>query len=188
MFLKFIFPIKNKKLKKGEKGFTFIELIVVMALIGIIFPVVVSMFFIGIRSYKTSEDQLESHHNARWTFMYIERQIKSSEKIYIKNDIKNNWTILYLQDMETPQYYNYYFLNKETGILMKYKVDQNLKSIGLGSTSQLASNIKNFEFIADVDSYLFYLHITSEVNGKEFDLKSNIRAGGEVVNLNRNFE
>lgn len=184
MFQKFIFWIKNNQRSKDEKGFTLIELIIGIALMGIIFPVVGSMFFTGIRSYRTSEDQLESYYNARWAFMYIERQIKGSQQIYIKNDTKNNFTIVYLQDMETPQYYNYYFLNKNTRILMRHKVNQELKSIGLGSTSQLAVNIENFELALNNDHSLLRLHIISEVNGKELDLESNIRVGGKIVNLN----
>lgn len=170
-----MFPrTKTCQLNKEEKGFTLVELIIVIALIGIVASVVASMFFTGIRSYQTAEDQLESYYNARWVFMYIERQIKHSEEVYMKDNI------IYLQDIETPGYYNYYYL-RGTGIIERHKVSSDtLYGIGRGETSQFASNIRKFQLTKAGDR-LLHLHITSKVNGKELDLESDIGIGIDIT-------
>lgn len=175
MFLKYIFPkAKTYRLRKAEKGFTLVEMLIVIALIGIIASIIASMFFTGIRSYQSSEDQLESYYSARWVFMYIERQIKSSEKVYTKGDT------IYLQDMETPEYYNYYYL-RGTGIMERHKVSSDtLNGIGRGETSQFAGNIRNFELTKRSDR-LLHLYITSEVNSKELNLESNIGIDVDII-------
>lgn len=166
-----MFPrINLHQWSKEEKGVTLPELIIVIALMGIIVSVVFSMFFTGIRSYETIDAQVESYYDGRWTFMYIERQIKSSEEVYIKDNI------VYLQDMDTPEYYNYYYL-RETGILERHKVHvDTLDGIGRGETSQLANNIKSFELKKTGDT-LLQLRIVSEVKGKNIQLESYVGRG-----------
>ena len=50
--------------------------------------------------------------------------------------------------MESNGYYNYYTLNN--GTLMRHKTYSDLRSIGSGSTSQLAADLVQFDFDAEV--------------------------------------
>lgn len=163
-----------KRLKEREEGFTLVELLVVIAIMGFIGMILCSMFIVSIDSYYTSEDQIDSYSNARWAFMIIERQIKSSEEIFIKNDV------IYMQDIETSKFYNYYTLENKR--IVKNKVNKDtLRPITYGSKSQLADNINLLE-ISQITDKLFFLKIRSNIEGKEILLKSHIRIGVKITN------
>src|SRR5690554_298649 len=118
LFLKYTFPkIKCWKARNNEKGVTLIELIIVIALIGLIGSVVGSLFLTGIRSFNTADEQVESYSSGRLAYLNLERQIKRSEEIFIKDDK------VYIQDLETPEYYNYYIIAGTQ--IKKYKVNKN---------------------------------------------------------------
>ncbi len=177
MFLKCTFPkIKCWKARNNEKGVTLIELIIVIALIGLIGIVVGSMFFTGIRSFNTADEQVASYSSGRLAYLNLERQMKRSEEIFIKDDK------VYIQDLETPQYYNYYILVGSQ--IKKYKVNKgDLEHIESGYASQFAENIKEFELVKAEDSEnIFKLRIIAEKEGKKLELNSHIRVGVEVTN------
>lgn len=165
--------VKAKKVIRNEMGIILIELLIVLALLGLIGGGVKAMFFTSIRSYDAANEQIDSYSSGRWTFMLIERQIKSSDKIYLKNNI------VYIQDKETPKYYNYYTLENKK--IMKHKVyEENLRTIGSGSTSQLADNIKEFE-LNHIEENVFYIKIISQVKDKVLELSSRIRVGSNII-------
>lgn len=167
--------ISHKRLFKDQRGITLVELLIVLALLGIILGVVGSMFITGIRSFNTADDQVESYSSGRMAFLNLERQIKRSEEILIKDGT------VYIQDMDTLNYYNYYTLNNHTKMIMKHKVDKaNLNSIGEGSTSQFAANISDFELI--INDSMVYLKIITDKEGKKIELSSNIRVGVDITN------
>lgn len=163
-----------------QRGVTLVELLIVLALIGMVMSVVYSMFFSGLRSFHTADDQIESYSSGRMAFMNIERQIKSSEEIFFASD---DGTI-FIQDLESPGgYYNYFTLVDKS--LRKNKITiANLQNgtIVPENTYPLAGNIKSFS-ISRLDDRTFLLQLTSEVNGKELELKSRIRVGVPVTNI-----
>lgn len=177
MFLKFI---SHRKFTRDQRGVTLVELLIVLALIGMIMGVVYSMFFSGLRSFHTADEQVESYSSGRMAFMNIERQIKSSEEIFYTSEDDT----IFLQDLESPNdYYNYYTLVDK--ILRKNKITiENLQNgtIVPENTYPLAGNIKSFD-ISQLDDRTFLLQLTSEVNGKELELNSRIRVGVPVTNI-----
>lgn len=172
-FLKIIYY----KRQDHDKGVTLIELLIVIAIISLISMVVVSMFIFGIRSFKVAEQQIESYSNVRLTYLNLERQIRRSEKIFVKDDV------VYIQDLESSaKYYNYYTLVGSQ--IKKCKVDKdNLVHIPYGYKSQFAENIVEFELIKIQESKnTFRLKIVTEKEGNKLDLNSLIRVGVDVIN------
>ena len=178
LFLKSTFlKIKWSTVKDNDKGVTLIELLTAIAIIGLVSVVISSMFIFGIKSYNVAEQQIESYSSGRLAYLNLERQIKRSEIILIKDDI------VYIQDLESPaKYYNYYILADSQ--IKKCKVDRdNLAHIPYGYKSQFAKNIADFELIKIKESKnIFRLKIVAEKEGSKLNLNSLIRVGVDVIN------
>ncbi|HHT51119.1 MAG TPA: prepilin-type N-terminal cleavage/methylation domain-containing protein [Eubacteriaceae bacterium] len=167
--------ISHKRFLASEGGVTLVELIIVLALIGIVLTVAGSMFVVGISSFNTADEQVESYSSGRMAFLNIERQIKRSEEIYIKDNV------VYIQDIESPLYYNYYTL--EGSQIKKFKVDKDsLEHLPSGYKSQFAENILDFQ-LKKVDSEdILQLRIEAVKEGKKIELSSHIRVGVGIIN------
>ena len=73
----------NNKLKKANiKGFSLIELMVVVVILGLIVLGLVTFFTGGVRSWIAGHSQLEAQRNARQAMDQMVRQIREANKIY----------------------------------------------------------------------------------------------------------
>ncbi|WP_225624098.1 PilW family protein [Thermoanaerobacterium thermosaccharolyticum] len=90
---------------KNNKGITLVELLVTLALLGIVISIYSSLYYSGYKSYKSTQDNIDIEQNVRYAMNYIINQIDkgpSSINIidnghglvidgnYIQLDTKNN--------------------------------------------------------------------------------------------------
>ena len=120
----------RKKIKNiNNKGFTLIELMVVVAILSIIILGLVSLFSGGVRSWVAGQNQLKAQREARQVMDRMVREIR--EASYIDDGSSNIYTI---------EFYNPN-RNKE----IKYSYNEIDKEIKEGSTS-LIKNVSSFSF------------------------------------------
>lgn len=160
----------------NEKGYTLVELIVTLAMVSMILLLLLStfQFLMGVNEkIKYTEG---SGRNVRDLHLFFQKQILKSEKIYEKKGV------VYLQDMESEkyQYYNYYYLDKTSEILNRYKVNEiHLSSIGLGGKSQIADRIESFNMSAEGNNIL----ITIKIKDQKKELKIIVFYPNEVIHV-----
>lgn len=177
LFQTFTFLKRKTKIKRdSNKGVTLIELLITMAIIAMVTMITISIFLIASKSYHIAEQQVESYSSGRMAYLNLERQMKKSEKIFIKDNI------IYIEDLENPhKYYNYYTL---VGTQIKrHKVKkESLVRIPNGCTSQFAENIAAFELTKTQENKnTFRLKISSDKDGNKLELDSLIRVGVDVI-------
>lgn len=128
----------------STKGYTLIELIVSLSVTSLLLLLLLSTLQFSNRVSESIKQSDGVGREVRNIHLFFQKQILKSEKIYIKDDR------VYLQDTDhsNSSFYNYYDLNKESGVLYRYKVyEQNLSSIGLGGTSQIGDQIEKFSMV-----------------------------------------
>lgn len=123
---------------KEERGITLIEILIGILLISLAWLLVVGILGNQISALQTLTRKMDVETNVRHTMIILEKQIENSDCIIYQDNR------IYLRDLESSAYLDYY--NMEGINLYKNKVYDNLKSIGLGAKSQIASNITFFSF------------------------------------------
>lgn len=78
--------VQNNMKNKYEKGYSLVELIVVMAILGILGTMLVTMMSTGGRLYKNANTIMEEQSDARLAMSYISMRIR-------QNDVQNNINI-----------------------------------------------------------------------------------------------
>jgi hypothetical protein len=130
--------------------------------------------------------QLNNNKGATLRISYIERsihlqfqkQILQSEKIIMREESSR----VYLQDMETPSYYNYYSFTSATGILYRNKVyATTLGTIGSGAKNQYADNLTSFS-LSLIDEKKIRLAYTVDIDGESIS-RNYLIEHGKVVEL-----
>lgn len=159
---------------KYQKGFSVIEYVIVLGFCIIITSIIFQLFDLGSKSYQKSIDQIEVGTSIRYPYIFLEKQIKSSDEIIVKDGI------VYLQDLESPDsYYNYYEL--KNNLIYRYKVNPTtLIPISLGGISQFAINIQSFSLVYNHDNILS-LNIIAQKQGDSVDMKTDIRVGCPII-------
>ncbi|MGB9779464.1 PilW family protein [Caldanaerobacter sp.] len=80
---------------KKEGGFTLIELIVTLAILGIVLSVYSSLYYSGYKSFESTESSVEVEQNVRFAMNYIMSQLnKGPDEVVILNGGKGlqiNW-------------------------------------------------------------------------------------------------
>lgn len=162
--------------KKHVKSYTLIEVIISILLVLLIFSALLFSLQFVHNTYHNIFSTSSTQDNLRHLSIVLERQILSSETLYIVNNV------YYIKDLETSQYYNYYYCDK--GILYKVKTNNELVSIGYGSVSQMADNIKGYS----INYSNGWIQLTLESNnGEEYVTTKEIPYGGKVIVINSNF-
>lgn len=70
-----------KTIKYNNKGVTLIELLIVLAIMGIVFQVIYSIFFIGNKSFNTSKNKGFAQQDVRIASTYIINEIRTAKEI-----------------------------------------------------------------------------------------------------------
>ncbi len=91
-----------------RKGFTLVEVILVLAIIGIVISLSATMLTYSIRSHKIVDEEYQIQSNIRMTSQIISNYIKESSAIFMLNDayfdssnLKNEWDYFALSDDKT---------------------------------------------------------------------------------------
>ena len=74
--------------KKNQKGFSLIEMMVVVFILGLIILALVTFFTGGIKSWVAGQSQLEAQRNARQAMDRMVREIREAYEATTKNDTK----------------------------------------------------------------------------------------------------
>lgn len=69
---------------KDSKGVTLIELLAVLALIGLVMSLIISLFLFGNRNFSQQNEQTSVVSNARYSMDYLTRQIRKATEIQLK--------------------------------------------------------------------------------------------------------
>jgi len=79
--------LKNKILRKDQKGFSLIEMMVVVIILGLIVLGLVTFFTGGAKSWVAGQSQLEAQRNARQAMDRMVREIREGKEIINGSDI-----------------------------------------------------------------------------------------------------
>lgn len=74
---------------KNKKGVTLIELVLVIALIGIVLQVGYSIFFVGLDSYAVSNNKGFSQQEVRNATMFLESELKYANDFYTQEEVED---------------------------------------------------------------------------------------------------
>ncbi|MFZ7133850.1 MAG: hypothetical protein ACOWWR_16000 [Eubacteriales bacterium] len=154
-----------------------IEMLISILLILLIFTAILISFQFGQKAYQSVYQKTTVEDNIRTLSIILERQILSSDKIYIVKDI------FYLRDMETSTYFNYYYCSE--GMLYKVKTNEQLERIGVGSTSQMAADIDEIQMISSGNDTLT-LYLEYAIDGESYTLMKDIPYGGILIIIQNN--
>ncbi|PKP57641.1 hypothetical protein CVT91_10145 [Candidatus Atribacteria bacterium HGW-Atribacteria-1] len=132
--------LKKISNKKNNKGFSLIEMMVVVVILGLIVLGLVTFFTGGTKSWVAGQSQLEAQRNARQAMDRMVREIREASEITTNNDTK----IIF----NTPW---------ETGITYELLI----KTINRNN-NPLINNVSNFDFDYSADSSK--VHILLEVD------------------------
>lgn len=142
--IKFLYTKKQKKFillyNRQQKGFSLIELMVVVVILGLITLGLVTFFTGGTKSWVAGQSQLEAQRNARQAMDRMVREIREASKITTSNDEK----IIF----NTPW---------ETGITYELSVNTINRN-----NNPLINNVSNLDF--DYYTSLSKVHILLEVD------------------------
>lgn len=107
---------------KDNKGFTLIELIIVVAIMGIVMTATSSFFISNLRAFSLAEDQFETQHNSSMAVGDIGRQIMECEGIDTYDSTNQRYIFYRIRD------------GARTYIRYDYDSSSNTLSSGIGST------------------------------------------------------
>ena len=165
------------RLSIKEDGYTLVELIISLAMIALIVVLCLNVAAFSALASKNMKTEINQDLTRRRIVTHFQKQIEMSDTIRIHNGI------IYLQDMESNGYYNYYTLNN--GTLMRHKTNPDLTSIGLGSTSQFAIDLTRFDFNAEVVNHqpTGKITLTLQFKGEDNDENFSFKYPGKTKNI-----
>lgn len=141
---------------KNKKGFSLIELIVVITILGIVILGLVTFFTGGTRSWVAGQSQLKAQRNARQAMDRMVRELRHSEKFLISKDDKVKVRIPDLTGAGGLDYHVQYYLKNGDSVYRKREV------IAGGSTDNiLIDDVLNLKFTYPED---FRIDILLEID------------------------
>ena len=149
----------NKKRLAFKSGFTLIELIVTIAILGIVLTMAYSMGDFGRNSFNNGSAKAEIQSNTRFAANYITKELRYSSNVKILADLPAT----------KEKNYKYIYVDRD-GRLMQWDKGENPNPTIVGDISNKIS-ILNFE-IKDTKTVDFT--ITETFKNKEFKLASKV--------------
>ncbi|WP_164845548.1 PilW family protein [Anaerosphaera multitolerans] len=129
------------------RGFTLIELIIVLGISVLIFPLLYSLLGMSLKTLNTSNRNDLIFNDTYFTFNYIADEINSAD--YIVEDCKRNslgFAIVNCKNEKGYRYVYYVFDGKRIArkaVNIDRKFDINVDSVGTFGTNTLINNVKN---------------------------------------------
>lgn len=139
---------------KNKKGFSLIELMVVIAILGFIILGLVTFFTGGTRSWVAGQSQLTAQRNARQAMDRMVRELRHSEKFLISQDDTVKVRIPDLTGAGGPDYHVTYYLKHGDSVYRK-------KEVGGHTDNILIDDVLNLKFTYPED---FRIDILLEID------------------------
>lgn len=111
--------IKQLNITKNQKGFSIVELMVVVVILSLITLGLVSLFSGGMRSWVSGGSQLEAQRNARQAMDRMVKELRLSERVIISDDDKVKVSIPDLTGAGGPGYHVTYYLKNGNSVYRK---------------------------------------------------------------------
>lgn len=114
---------KNPNLLKGTQGYTLVELITVLAIMGILGTMLGSMLNTGVQFYRTSYSTMDNQNNARLGIAFITVKIRQNDVangisvVSLLDSSSNPVQVLKIKDASTPGNIFWIYFDRTTGKL-----------------------------------------------------------------------
>ncbi|MBI4777636.1 type II secretion system protein [Candidatus Desantisbacteria bacterium] len=147
-----------------RKGFTLIELMIVVALVMLIIPIIYSVFAYGMLTYKAGAAQIEIFRSGQSTILLLQNDIRAAIRVADEfNGLKTSNTCIILEKKDN---YVYYYKNKN--ILIRKVVTKEGEQKEMQRLSQC---LKNITFEYDKKPLItFNLYFLQKIRGKKAKL------------------
>jgi prepilin-type N-terminal cleavage/methylation domain-containing protein len=144
-----------------RKGFTLIELMIVVAIVGLIIPIIYSIFIYGMLTYKTGSAQIEIFRSAQPIILLLQNDIRAGIRVVDEfKGLKTSKTCLILEKRNN---YVYYYQDKKT--LIRKVITKEGKE---KKTQKLTRCLKSITFNYDKEPLIsFNLSFLQKIKGKE---------------------
>lgn len=152
-----------KMVVKQEEGFTLIELIVTLAILGVVIGVYSLLYYSGYKSFVSTQNNVDVEQNVRIAMNYI---VSLLEKGPSEVEIIDNGYGLSIKKVLTKEGYRDYKITLESPILYIHIKESDTDS--RGSKLQLAVNIYDFKVTTKNDNMM-----NIEITGQSDDKGSN---------------
>lgn len=114
-----IFGRKVEIKMKNKKGFTLLELVLVLALLGIVLSMIFSPIIFSFKNFDIQNEKANVISTARTTMDYLNREIRKSDEVKLTDDSLNNDCILNIDCSLSEKY----ILNIDSD---EYKIDNRI--------------------------------------------------------------
>jgi prepilin-type N-terminal cleavage/methylation domain-containing protein len=173
----------NLRKRINNKGITLIELIIVLAIMGLALPLAVQFFLLGTNVFARGASQSKAQHNARLATMYITTELRNAQSVMIIDSIDPSDTSSLDPD------YNYIFVDGSTIKHIKTDLGINvdiIKEMSIGFTPILVFNNKSTNKQM-IEFYIGGVDVQSSFS-RDYDLISevtpmNIDEGDEILGV-----
>ncbi len=147
----------NNKHFKNESGLGLVELLIVIALLGLVLAIGYNFFFFGYRVYERGETLSIIQNNSRMAATEITRTVRNSTEIGVYDDltgVDNSESIIYLDNSSRT---------------IKHKVDDDV----VFSTEPYVNNLQ-FKLIETNNRYILDIVINAEKDGRQHELVTKV--------------
>ena len=165
--------------KKNTKGFTLVELMVVMAIMGILGTMLVMMMNAGGHIYSNANATMEEQSNARLAMSYITMRIRQndvSNHIDVANVIvdSTSYSAITIIDSSNPNNTYWIYLDSVRKKLMEVNVTTGSTSTSI--TGAGIADISYFGIIRDLPNHTIEFRVKSADSTVDLDQKLNLRS------------
>lgn len=166
---------------RNNKGFTLIELIIVVAIMGVIMTATSSFFISNLRSFTFAKNQFDTQHNSAMVTDDIARQLMECHGIESIDNINGEYIFFVIKSDGTRKYIKYEY--DDVGDRLGRGIGDSL--IGL-SVNETATNIREFKIRLMKQDNTEYSTITTNALQNAKGIKLTIKSEANSVNLDIN--
>ncbi len=178
IFLKIRFISSIKKFIADRRGFSLVELMIVISLLAIVLAVSTNFYIFSVRTFEIGEQQANVQQNARLAAGFITKELRIAERVIIVNEREN----LSELDVVSEDEFFIYHIYLEDGSMYYQKIDT-----GEGIADSFEGISSNIEFdvlfkASEAQDNLLHFNITAKDvdSGRTYSLET------EVLALNAN--
>lgn len=161
-----------QKLLINEKGFSLVEVLVVVALLGMILAGIFSFYLFGIRSWREGVNQMDLQQNARIGMEKMTGELRWAAELKNMNELVEGASRVAFKLPQNNLVYVFRRYGNEL-VMETYKEPYGGQQTGWHSHVKVASHITALEFRWD-DTKGLVIQLTASAGGREVTLQSAI--------------